>query len=62
MLITLADYERAAAESLDVGVQAYYFGGAADEVTLGDNEAAWRRLALHSSARRLLRLSDFRRA
>ena len=47
MLITLADYERAAAESLDVGVQAYYFGGAADEVTLGDNEAAWRRLAIH---------------
>src|SRR5437588_559183 len=47
MLITVADYERAAAESLDAGVQAYYFGGAADEVTLGDNEAAWRRLAIH---------------
>jgi 4-hydroxymandelate oxidase len=47
MLITLADYERAAAESLDLGVQSYYFGGAADEITLDDNEAAWRRLAVH---------------
>lgn len=47
MLITLADYERAAAESLDAGAQAYYSGGAADEVTLSDNEAAWRRLAIH---------------
>jgi len=28
MMITLADYERAATESLDVGIQAYYFGGA----------------------------------
>jgi 4-hydroxymandelate oxidase len=47
MLITLADYERAAAESLELGVQAYYFGGAADEITLDDNVAAWRRLAVH---------------
>jgi 4-hydroxymandelate oxidase len=47
MLITLADYERAAAESLDPGVLAYYFGGAADEITLDDNVAAWRRLAVH---------------
>ena len=45
MLITLADYERAAAESLDAGAHAYYVGGAAEEVTLEDNEAAWRRLA-----------------
>jgi hypothetical protein len=29
MMTTLADNERAATESLDVGVQAYYFGGAA---------------------------------
>src|SRR5437763_389939 len=36
MLITLADYERAAAESLDAGVQAYYFGGAAVLVVAGD--------------------------
>ncbi len=47
MLITLADYERAAAESLNAGAHAYYSGGAADEVTLGDNEAAWRRLAIY---------------
>jgi 4-hydroxymandelate oxidase len=47
MLITLADYERAAAESLELGVQAYYFGGAADEITLDDNVAAWQRLAVH---------------
>ena len=47
MLLTLADYERAATESLDLGVQAYYFGGAADEITLEDNVAAWRRLAVH---------------
>jgi 4-hydroxymandelate oxidase len=47
MLLTLADYERAATESLDLGVQAYYFGGAADEITLDDNLAAWRRLAVH---------------
>jgi 4-hydroxymandelate oxidase len=47
MLITLADYQRAAAETLDLGVQAYYGGGAADEITLRDNEAAWRRLAIH---------------
>jgi isopentenyl diphosphate isomerase/L-lactate dehydrogenase-like FMN-dependent dehydrogenase len=33
MLITLADYERAAAESLEAGARAYHFGGA-DEVTL----------------------------
>jgi 4-hydroxymandelate oxidase len=45
-LISIADYEAAAAEALDPGAAAYYFGGAADEITLRDNIAAWRRLAI----------------
>ncbi len=45
-LISLADYERAADASLDPGAHGYFFGGAADEITLRDNLAAWRRLAL----------------
>jgi 4-hydroxymandelate oxidase len=44
--ISLADYEAAAAETLDPGAVAYYAGGAADEITLRDNVAAWRRLAI----------------
>ena len=43
---TLSDFQRAAAETLAPGPLDYYFGGAADELTLGDNEAAWRRLAI----------------
>lgn len=46
MLMTLAEYEQAAAGTLEAGAQAYYFGGAADEITLRDNVAAWRRLAI----------------
>ncbi len=46
MPMTLADYEQAAARALDPGTQAYYFGGAADEITLRDNVAAWQRLAI----------------
>jgi 4-hydroxymandelate oxidase len=45
-LISLADYERAAGEIMDPGAHAYLAGGAADEVTLADNRAAWRRLAI----------------
>ncbi len=44
--MTLADYEQAAARALDPSAQAYYFGGAADEITLRDNVAAWGRLAI----------------
>lgn len=44
--MTLADYEQAAASTLDPATQAYYFGGAADEITLRDNVDAWRRLAI----------------
>jgi 4-hydroxymandelate oxidase len=46
MLQTLADYEQAAADALNAGAHAYYFGGAADEITLRDNVAAWGRLAI----------------
>jgi 4-hydroxymandelate oxidase len=45
-LISLADFERAAAEKLDRGAHAYYAGGAGDELTLRDNVAAWQRLAI----------------
>jgi 4-hydroxymandelate oxidase len=45
-LINVADYERAAAEKLDPGVLGYFAGGACDEMTLGDNVAAWRRWRL----------------
>jgi 4-hydroxymandelate oxidase len=45
-LLSLADYERAASEVLDPGALSYIAGGATDEITLNDNVAAWRRLAL----------------
>jgi isopentenyl diphosphate isomerase/L-lactate dehydrogenase-like FMN-dependent dehydrogenase len=45
-LISLADYELAARGALEPGAYAYLAGGAGDEVTLRDNAAAWRRLAL----------------
>jgi 4-hydroxymandelate oxidase len=44
--VTLADFEAAAAESLESGPHGYYAGGAADEVTLRDNVQAWRRIAI----------------
>jgi isopentenyl diphosphate isomerase/L-lactate dehydrogenase-like FMN-dependent dehydrogenase len=43
---TLAEFESRAAEVLDAGPHGYYAGGACDELTLADNVAAWRRLAL----------------
>jgi len=46
VLISLADYERAAESRIDPGAWGYYAGGAGDEITLGDNVAAWRRLAI----------------
>jgi len=45
-LISLADYERAAAGRLDPGAHGYVVGGAGDEITLEDNLAAWRRIAI----------------
>ncbi len=44
--ITLADYERHAEAALEPGAFGYYVGGAGDELTLRDNLAAWRRLAI----------------
>jgi 4-hydroxymandelate oxidase len=45
-LISLADYELAAEASMVPGAHAYAVGGAGDELTLRDNVAAWRRLAI----------------
>jgi isopentenyl diphosphate isomerase/L-lactate dehydrogenase-like FMN-dependent dehydrogenase len=45
-LINVADFERAAGERLEAGVAGYFFGGACDEVTLGENVAAWTRWRL----------------
>jgi 4-hydroxymandelate oxidase len=46
-LITIADYERAAASRFKPGAAAYFNGGAGDEITLRDNVAAWQRVAIH---------------
>jgi 4-hydroxymandelate oxidase len=43
---TVADYERAATERMSEDARSYISGGAGQEITLRDNEAAWRRLAL----------------
>lgn len=45
-LVSLADHEAHAATVLDANALAYFNGGAADEVTLRDNLAAWQRLPL----------------
>ncbi len=45
-MISLADYERAASEVMEAGALGYYVGGAGDEITLRDNLASWRRLAI----------------
>ncbi len=45
-LVSVADYERAAADVLDAGALAYYAGGAGDELTLRDNVAAWSRMPI----------------
>ena len=45
-LVSLADYESAAARALHPGALAYYAGGAGAELTLADNAAAWQRLAI----------------
>ncbi len=45
-LISLADFERAAVGRLDSAAHGYIVGGAGDEITLEDNEAAWRRIAI----------------
>lgn len=45
-LINIADFERLAEKKLDTGVAGYFFGGAGDELTLGENVAAWGRWRL----------------
>jgi isopentenyl diphosphate isomerase/L-lactate dehydrogenase-like FMN-dependent dehydrogenase len=40
-LVNVADFERAAEEKLEAGVAGYFFGGAGDELTLGENVVAW---------------------
>jgi 4-hydroxymandelate oxidase len=47
---SLADYERAATERMTDDARSYIGGGAGNEITLRDNEAAWRRLALRPRA------------
>jgi isopentenyl diphosphate isomerase/L-lactate dehydrogenase-like FMN-dependent dehydrogenase len=44
--INVADFERLAAAKLDEGTLGYFAGGAGDELTLGDNVAAWSRWRL----------------
>ena len=57
-LVNVSDFERAAAEKLDAGVAGYFFGGAGDELTLGENVAAWGRWRLRP--RMLAGLSEWR--
>jgi 4-hydroxymandelate oxidase len=45
-LISVLDYERAAAGRLEPGTLNYFAGGAADEITMRDNVASWGRLAI----------------
>jgi isopentenyl diphosphate isomerase/L-lactate dehydrogenase-like FMN-dependent dehydrogenase len=40
--INVADFEALAEEKLEAGVAGYFFGGAGDELTLGENVAGWR--------------------
>jgi 4-hydroxymandelate oxidase len=53
-LVNLADHATHAATVLDAQALAYVDGGAADETTLHDNVAAWRRLRLQSRVLRPL--------
>jgi 4-hydroxymandelate oxidase len=46
-LVNLMDFERAALAKLPAGARDYYAGGAADEITLRANRAAWDNLAIH---------------
>ena len=45
-LISIADYEAAAEAVLSRGAHGYFDGGAADEITMRDNLAAWARIAV----------------
>ena len=45
-LISIADYEAAAEAVLSRGAHGYFYGGAADEITMRDNLDAWARIAV----------------
>lgn len=47
LLLSVADYARAARAKLPKDVFDYYEGGALDEITLGENTAAWAKLKLY---------------
>jgi 4-hydroxymandelate oxidase len=51
---TLADHAERARQALDPGVLAYFDGGAADEITLQENERAWQRVRLSTRVLRPL--------
>lgn len=51
---TLADHAERARQTLDPRTLAYFDGGAADEITLRENELAWQRLRLSSRVLRPL--------
>ena len=57
-LINIADFERLAEEKLDAGIAGYFFGGAGDELTLGENVTAWGHWRLRP--RMLAGLSEWR--
>lgn len=59
-VVALADYERLAPEHLSAQAAAYLLGGAADEVTLRDNNAAFQRLRLRPRVLRELAGGDTR--
>ncbi len=44
--LTIADFARQAEAVMEPGPHGYYAGGAGDEITLRDNDAAWQRLAI----------------
>jgi isopentenyl diphosphate isomerase/L-lactate dehydrogenase-like FMN-dependent dehydrogenase len=56
--VNVADFERAAEETLDIGVAGYFFGGAGDELTLRENVLAWGHWRLRP--RMLAGLSEWR--
>ena len=57
-IVSLADHEERARQQLDDNAWAYFSGGAADEITLRANPAAWSQLPLQPRVlRRLRRLS-----
>ncbi|PYJ11391.1 MAG: alpha-hydroxy-acid oxidizing enzyme [Verrucomicrobia bacterium] len=47
LLISVADYARAATGNVEKGVLDYFEGGALDEITLRENTAGWERLKLY---------------